>query len=71
LIFNLLGNNQFDQIQWQFGGELKLAKRVNSQTDLFVFLTPVWQLNTAQNDGSHFAINPTTFGFGIQYSILK
>lgn len=71
LIYNLQGNNQFDRIQWQMGGEIKLAKRVNDQTALFLFTSPAWQMNTSQNDGSHFAINPTSFGFGIQYSPLK
>jgi hypothetical protein len=71
LVYNLLGNNQFDQIQWQVGGELKIVKKVTSQTALFVFITNVWQINKTQNDGSRFAINPTTFGFGIQYSTTK
>ena len=71
LVYNLRGNDQFDPIQWQAGGKLHLAKKVNQQTALFVFITHVRQLNTAQNDGSHFAINPTTFGFGIHYSPLQ
>lgn len=71
LVYNLQGNDQFAPIQLLWGGEIYLSKKVNYQTALFVFITPVWQLNTVQNDGSHFAINPTTFGFGIHYSPLQ
>jgi len=71
LVYNLQGNSQFDKIHWQLGGEFKLAQKVSSLTALFIFFSPVWQSNTTQNDGSHFAINSTTFGFGIQYSPIK
>lgn len=70
-VFNLQGNCQFDRIQFQLGGEIKLAKQVNSQTAVFTYFSPTWQLNTIQNDGSQFAINPLSFGFGIHYSPLK
>ncbi len=66
-VFNLQGNAQFERIQWQLGGELKLAKKINTQTALYAFFSEAWQLNTIQQDGSQFAINPTSFGFGIQY----
>lgn len=69
-VFNLQGNPQFDRIQWLVGGELKLAKQVHTQTALFAFYSNAWQLNTIQQDGSQFAINPATFGFGITYSPL-
>lgn len=71
VVYNLQGNEQFNPIQWQLGGEFQVAKKVSNQTALFIFVSPVWQLNTAQNDGSHFAINPTTLGFGIHYSPLQ
>lgn len=70
-VFSLQGNAQFERIQWQLGGELKLAKNITAQTALFVFFSGAWQLNTIQQDGSQFAINPTSFGFGIQYTPQK
>jgi hypothetical protein len=70
-VFSLQGNAQFKRIQWQLGGELKLAKKVNAQTALYAFFAKTWQLNTIQQDGSQFAINPTSFGFGIQYTPLQ
>ncbi len=70
-LFNLQANKQFDRILFQLGGEVKLAKQVNSQTALFAYLSHSWQLNSIQQDGSDFAINPMSFGFGIQYSPLK
>lgn len=70
-VFSLQGNPQFKRIQWQIGGELKLAKKVNAQTALYAFFAKTWQLNTIQQDGSQFAINPTSFGFGIQYTPLQ
>jgi hypothetical protein len=70
-VFNLQSNKQFDRIQFQLGAEVKLAKQVNSQTALFSYFSNAWQLNINQNDGSQFAINPASFGFGIQYSPLK
>lgn len=70
-VFSLQGNSQFERIQWQIGGELKLAKKVNAQTSLFAFFAETWQLNTIQKDGSQFAINPSSFGFGIQYTPLQ
>ena len=70
-VFNLQGNVQFERIQWQLGGELKLVKKVNAQTALYTFFSEAWQLNTNQKDGSQFAINPTSFGFGIQYTPLQ
>ena len=70
-LFNLQANKQFDRILFQLGGEVKLAKQVNSQTALFAYLSNSWQLNSIQQDGSDFAINPMSFGFGIQYSPLK
>jgi hypothetical protein len=69
-VFNLQGNPQFDRIQWQFGGDIKLKKQLNAQTALFTFFSEAWQLNTIQKDGSQLAINPVSFGFGIQYSPL-
>lgn len=70
-VYNLQGNNQFDRIQWQLGGEIKLAKKLNNHTALFAYFSEAWQLNTIQKDGSQFAINPVSFGFGIQYSPLQ
>jgi hypothetical protein len=70
-VYNLQGNNQFDRIQWQLGGEIKLAKQLNNHTALFAYFSEAWQLNTIQKDGSQFAINPVSFGFGIQYSPLQ
>ena len=70
-VFNLQANKQFDRIIFQLGGEVKLAKQVNSQTALFAYLSNSWQLNSIQEDGSDFAINPMSFGFGIHYSPLK
>ena len=70
-VFNLQANKQFDRIIFQLGGEVKLAKQVNSQTALFAYISNSWQLNSIQQDGSDFAINPMSFGFGIQYSPLK
>ncbi|MCX6194817.1 MAG: hypothetical protein NTX34_10120 [Cytophagales bacterium] len=70
-VFNLQANKQFDRILFQLGGEVKLAKQVNSQTALFAYLSNSWQLNSIQQDGSDFAINPMSFGFGIHYSPLK
>jgi hypothetical protein len=70
-VFNLRGNSQFDRIQWQLGGEVKLSKKINSQVATFIFFSETWQMNNSQLDGSQFAINPTSFGFGIQYTILK
>jgi hypothetical protein len=70
-VFNLQGNAQFERIHFQLGGEVKLAKKINAQTALFAFFSEAWQLNTLQPDGSQFAINPASFGFGIQYSPLK
>lgn len=70
-VFSLQGNSQFERIQWQLGGELKLVKKVNAQTSLFAFFAETWQLNTIQKDGSQFAINPSSFGFGIQYTPLQ
>jgi hypothetical protein len=70
-VYNLSGNDQFNRIQFQLGGDVKLSKRINSQTALFVFFSESWQLNTIQKEGSQLAINPSTFGFGIQYSPLK
>lgn len=69
-VFNLQGNTQFDRIQWQAGTEIRLAKQLNSQMALFTYFSDVWQLNTIQKDGSQFAINPVSFGFGINYSPL-
>lgn len=69
-VHNLQGNRQFDRIQWQLGGEMKLAKQMNDHTALFAYFSEAWQLNTIQKDGSQFAINPVSFGFGIQYSLL-
>jgi hypothetical protein len=70
-VFNLQSNKQFDRIQFQIGVDVKLAKQVNSQTALFTYFSNAWQLNINQNDGSQFAINPASFGFGIQYTPLK
>lgn len=70
-VFNLQGNPQFDRIQWQLAGEIKLAKQLNNHTALFAYFSEAWQLNTIQKDGSQFAINPVSFGFGIQYSPLQ
>lgn len=70
-VYDLSGNDQFNRIQFQLGGDVKLSKRINSQTALFVFFSEAWQLNTIQKEGSQLAINPSTFGFGIQYSPLK
>lgn len=70
-VFNLRGNSQFDRIQWQLGGEVKLSKKINSQVATFIFFSEAWQVNNSQADGSQFAINPTSLGFGIQYSLLK
>ena len=70
-VFNLRGNSQFDRVQWLLGGEIKLSKEINTQVATFIFLSNAWQVNNSQLDGSQFAINPTSFGFGIQYSILK
>lgn len=70
-VFNLQGNPQFDRIQWQLGGDIKLKKQLNTQTALFAFFSEAWQLNTIQKDGSQFAINPISFGFGIQYSPIQ
>jgi hypothetical protein len=70
-VFNLQGNPQFDRIQWQLGGEIKLAKQLNKHTALFAYFSEALQLNTIQKDGSQFAINPVSFGFGIQYSPLQ
>lgn len=70
-VFSLQGNTQFERIQWQLGGELKLAKKVNAQTALYAFFAKTWQMNTIQQDGSQFAINPTSFGFGIQNTLLQ
>lgn len=67
-VFSLQGNSQFEQIQMQLGSELKLAKKVNENTSLFVFFAETWQLNTIQKDASHFAINPRSFGLGIQFN---
>jgi hypothetical protein len=69
-VYNLQGNKQFDRIQWQLGGEMKFAKQMNDHTALFAYFSESWQLNTIQKDGSQFAINPVSFGFGIQYSLL-
>lgn len=70
-VYNLQGNKQFDRIQWLLGGEIKLAKRMNNHTAIFAYFSEAWQLNTIQKDGSQFAINPISFGFGIQYSPLQ
>jgi hypothetical protein len=70
-VFNLQSNKQFERIQFQLGAEVKLAKQVNSQTALLTYISNAWQMNSNQNDGSQFAINPTSFGFGIQYSFLN
>lgn len=70
-VFNLQGNSQFDRIQFQLGGEIKLAKQVNAQIAVFTYFSQTWQLNTIQKDGSQFAINPLSFGFGIHYSPLQ
>ena len=70
-VYNLQGNKQFDRIQWQIGGEIKLAKQINDHTSIFAYFSEAWQLNTIQKDGSQFAINPVSFGFGIQYSPLQ
>ena len=70
-VFNLQTNKQFDRIQFQLGADVKLAKQVNSQTALFTYFSNAWQLNINQNDGSQFAMNPTSFGFGIQFTPLK
>lgn len=70
-VYNLQGNKQFDRIQWLVGGDIKLAKQLNSQTALFAYFSEAWQLNTIQKDGSQFAINPVSFGFGIQYSPIQ
>lgn len=70
-VYNLQGNKQFDRIQWLLGGEIKLAKQMNNHTAIFAYFSEAWQLNTIQKDGSQFAINPISFGFGIQYSPLQ
>jgi hypothetical protein len=70
-VYNLKGNQQFDRMLFQLGYEFKLVKQLNIQTSLFLAYSDSWQLNTIQKEGTQFAINPTSFGFGIQYSILK
>jgi hypothetical protein len=70
-VYHLPENDQVNRIQFQVGGEVKISKRMNSQTALFTYFSESWQLNTIQPDGSQLAINPTSFGFGIQYSPLK
>jgi len=70
-VFNLQRNEQFSRIQYQLGGEIKLSKRINTQTALFAFFSEAWQLNTMLQDGSQLAINPSSFGFGIQYTPLQ
>jgi hypothetical protein len=70
-VYNLQGNKQFDRIQWLLGGEMKLAKQMNNHTAIFAYFSEAWQLNTMQKDGSLFAINPVSFGFGIQYFTLR
>jgi hypothetical protein len=70
-VFSLQGNAQFERIQFQLGGEVKLAKKINEKTALFLFFSDAWQLNTTQNDRSQFAINPASFGFGIHYFSLN
>lgn len=70
-VYILQGNKQFDRIQWLLGGEIKLAKQMNNHTAIFAYFSEAWQLNTIQKNGSQFAINPISFGFGIQYSPLQ
>ena len=70
-VYDLQGNPQFDRILWQVGAQVKLAKQLNDQVAIYAFFSNNWQLNTNQKDGSQFAINPVSFGFGIQYSLLK
>ena len=70
-VYNLQGNKQFDRIQWLLGGEMKLVKQMNNHTAIFAYFSEAWQLNTIQKDGSLFAINPVSFGFGIQYFTLR
>lgn len=70
-VYNLKGNRQFERVLFQLGYEFKLVKQLNLQTSLFLAYSDSWQLNTIQKEGTQFAINPTSFGFGIQYSILK
>ena len=70
-VFNLQGNKQFDRMIAQIGGELKLIKQINAQTALLTYFSKAWQLNTTQSDGSQFAIQPSSFGLGIQYSFIK
>jgi hypothetical protein len=70
-VFSLQGNAQFERILFQLGGEVKLAKKINEKTALFLFFSDAWQLNTTQNDRSQFAINPASFGFGIHYFSLN
>jgi hypothetical protein len=66
--YNLQGNNQFDRLQFHLGAEFQVLKKLNTQTDLFIYFSDSWQLNTIQKDGSQFANNPTSFGFGLYYS---
>jgi hypothetical protein len=70
-VFNLQGNHQFDRIQFLLGAEIRGIKQVNNQTAIFLFLANSWQLNTIQNDGNQFAINPSSLGLGVQYFIQK
>lgn len=70
-VFNLQGNKQFDRLIAHLGGELKLVKQINAQTALLTYFSKVWQFNTTQSDGSQFAIHPSSFGFGVQYSFIK
>ncbi len=69
--YNLQGSNQFDRLQFHLGAELQVLKKLNTQTDLFIYFSDFWQLNTIQKDGSQFAINPTSLGFGLHYSPFK
>lgn len=70
-VYNLQGNKQFDRIQWLLVGEMKLAKQINNHSAIFAYFSEAWQLNTLQKDGSLFAINPVSFGFGIQFFTLR
>ena len=70
-VFNLQGNKQFDRLIAHVGGELKLVKQINAQTALLTYFSKAWQFNTTQSDGSQFAIHPSSFGFGVQYSFIK
>eukprot|EP01036_Dinobryon_divergens_P040151 gene40151-53050_t len=75
--FNSLGETQnipfsysstYAGLQLGIGGEVKLAKQVNSQTALFAYISNSWQLNSIQQDG----ISLYSFGqkTGINYQAV-